>query len=221
MSFILRLPSVTAPDNEGKIEQIRTYLYTIIKDINWALNSLDSTKNTEVQSQVVDGNTIFSVVKPLIIKSSDIIDAYYNIFKGRMDDEYASALEFNRLNVWFRIDDINNIFEIGRMVDGEFVSMMTFKEGNIDIKPYKGTHKHSSVIGSIKYFSQNCDEGMTPIVTNSETLELPEGYVDCVGIIQKMSASTVIQITDAVTGSMATNILSNGVWSGWKHLIPE
>lgn len=98
MSFILKLPSINAPDDAGKIEEIRRYLYTTVKEINWALNALDGSTPNGGSTAEVDGNSVFSVIKPLIMRNADIINTYYNIIKGRLDDVYASKQYIDNLS---------------------------------------------------------------------------------------------------------------------------
>lgn len=97
MSYILRLPPIfTAPSEEGKIEQIRTYLYQTIKDIEFSLNAIDSTAEYTVEARETDAASMFAVIKPLIIKSGDILNTYYTIIRDRLDSVYVSQADYNK-----------------------------------------------------------------------------------------------------------------------------
>lgn len=96
MGYILRLPSITAYSDAEKIEQIRTYLYQTIKDIEWSLNSLDTSNGATVEARETDANSTFALVKPLIISSADILNSYYNTIKSRLDDVYLNKNEYNK-----------------------------------------------------------------------------------------------------------------------------
>lgn len=89
MGFILRLPSIDALTDREKIEQMRTYLYTTVKEIEYALNTLDTTETKVVVSEV-DAASIFATIKPMIIRSSDIINSYYEIMKARLSDLFLA-----------------------------------------------------------------------------------------------------------------------------------
>lgn len=234
MIFDIRLPSITAPTDAGKIEEIRSYLFQTVKEINFALNSIDGVNPTEVESKEVDVNSLFAALKPMIIRSADILNTYYDIIKNRLDDYYVSKLDFATLQK--DVSDIDDaIIKINESISGinneigvvenyvdKIKEWITFQDGYVEMqKPYTGTHKHSSVSGSIFTFTQSCADGLTPVVTSSATTGIPDGYTDCVGTIQKISGNTVIQITDLSTGSIATNIYSSGEWSGWKFLTPQ
>ena len=192
MIFDIRLPSITAPTDAGKIEEIRSYLFQTVKEINFALNP------TEVESKELDGNSLFAVIKPLIIRSSDIINYFYDIYKRRFDELYVSYVDIENLT-----NDIEKLKEDVKKLNDWIIA-----------------HDQAEVVGSIITFASSCADGMTSIVMNSATTEMPNGYVDCMGFIQKASGHTLIQLTDLSTGNIATNVYS-GVWSGWKFLTPQ
>lgn len=90
MGYILRLPSINAPTDTEKIEQLRTYLYQTVKDIEFSLNALESNASpVMVQQRDIDVNSIFPVIKQLIIRSTDILNAYYDVIKDRLDGFYV------------------------------------------------------------------------------------------------------------------------------------
>ena len=199
MIFDIRLPSITAPTDAGKIEEIRSYLFQTVKEINFALNSIDGVNPTEVESKELDGNSLFAVIKPLIIRSSDIINYYYDIYKRRFDELYVSYVDIENLT-----NDIEKLKEDVKKLNDWIIA-----------------HDQAEVVGSIITFASSCADGMTSIVTNSATTEMPTGYVDCMGFIHKASGHTLIQLTDLSTGNIATNVYSGVEWSGWKFLTPQ
>ena len=89
MSIDIRLPNITATDEAGQLTQIRSYLYQFAEQLQWALNTLDNgsgndnivlknSSGTEVEN--IDADTAYSTfnsIKDLIIKSADIVEAYY------------------------------------------------------------------------------------------------------------------------------------------------
>lgn len=87
MSIDIPRPNINAPTEGAKLEQIRGYLYQISEQLNWALNTMETNteaKILEVSKQSssskspeeVESN--FNELKSLIIKSADIIEAYYD-----------------------------------------------------------------------------------------------------------------------------------------------
>ena len=99
----LRLPNITAQDDRGKLEQIRSYLYQFTQELNWALSNIDSkaaeaTQKVEATIQQKDAvqqaQATFSEVKSLIIKSADIVNAYYEEINRRLEGQYVAQSDF-------------------------------------------------------------------------------------------------------------------------------
>ena len=103
MSFDIKFPNITAQSESGKIEQIRGYLYQLVEQLKWALNSIDggSAKVLQQGNQSAKKETIeeesqatFNSVKALIIKSADIVNAYYEEFNKKFSGEYVAKSDF-------------------------------------------------------------------------------------------------------------------------------
>ncbi len=102
MSIDIRLPNISGTDHE-KVEQIRSYLYQFAEQMNWALNNLDSTVSTAVSQATktpsvagaeAERQNNFSSIKALIIKSADIVNAYYEEINRRLEGIYVAESEF-------------------------------------------------------------------------------------------------------------------------------
>jgi len=84
----LRLPNITGNDVETQMRQMTSYMYSLVEQLNWALSTLDE-KRTETEiaivqqggdgvvEQVSKAEATFAEIKALIIKSADIVEAYY------------------------------------------------------------------------------------------------------------------------------------------------
>lgn len=102
MSFSLRLPNITGSTDREQIAQIKSYLYQLTGQLEWALNALNSSSPNVVglTSQSAGGITeinaqlTFNDIKSLIIKSADIVNAYSNIIIERFDGEYVAKSDF-------------------------------------------------------------------------------------------------------------------------------
>lgn len=102
-----RKPNITAPTTEGQLSQIKQYLYQFTDKLNYALNDIDGKINTSNNSISIDeknaagGNmsndkaqSTFLAVKDLIIKSADIVNAYYEMIEKRLSGEYVAVSDF-------------------------------------------------------------------------------------------------------------------------------
>ena len=86
----IRLPNISADTEAGQLAQMRSYLYQFAEELNWALNTLESNNTSEAvvlkdklgniieQTEEAKAMTTFNSLKPLIIKSADIVEAYYD-----------------------------------------------------------------------------------------------------------------------------------------------
>lgn len=106
MSVDIRLPNINADTPEGQIAQMRSYLYQFSEQLNWALNHIESgaalqnailpqNKQNQVQSQQKeDALTRFNELKSLIIKSADIVNAYYDKITQKLSGVYVAQSDF-------------------------------------------------------------------------------------------------------------------------------
>lgn len=97
MAIELRLPNIKGETPEAQLAQIKSYLYQMAEQLNWALNL------KEGDSVVVQGPAktkgdealdTFNSVKSLIIKSADIVEAYEEQMSHTFDSRYAAQSEF-------------------------------------------------------------------------------------------------------------------------------
>lgn len=104
MGIELRMPSITGTERE-QLSQIRSYLYQFIPQLEWALNHIDSSaitnkvepqapKGTTHQTSSIDAEVAFNALKPLIIKSADIVQAYYDKISTRLEGSYVAESDF-------------------------------------------------------------------------------------------------------------------------------
>ena len=106
MSINLRLPNITEATTEGKLRQMQSFLYQTVEQLNWALNTLETGgtgavamqgKNTATDSSrdaQRDNAVNFNELKALIIKSADIVNAYYEKIHARLAGEYVAQSDY-------------------------------------------------------------------------------------------------------------------------------
>lgn len=215
MAIDLRLPNISGDTPELKIEQIQSYLYQLVQDLNFALNSVSSNDpesgNYSAASAYRDAGATFTSIKSLIIKSKDIINAYYDEIKKRLDDVYVADSDYqifvNSINN--SINSINNsINELSNSIN-ELESAVT--QSNVIVET------------DLLEFASGCDDGLTPIVTTADTTSIPEavGYDGASGLVQKASSDKIyVSLVNYGTGDIATNVYTDGNWSGWKFVTP-
>lgn len=110
MSFDIRLPNIVGVTEKEQLLQIRSYLYQLAPQLNWALNTLESSASTsavalqqnavattsapKVDGKEEDEGYDFNELKNLIIKSADIVEAYYEEINKRLSGQYLAQSDF-------------------------------------------------------------------------------------------------------------------------------
>lgn len=103
----IRRPNITANSTEGQVTQIKTYLYQLTNQLNFALKAAEDDKtissvttagktdgSSAVETDIDSAQKSFNEVKGLIIKSADIINAYYEEINRRLSSEYVAVSTF-------------------------------------------------------------------------------------------------------------------------------
>lgn len=100
----LQLPNITGKTVPEQVEQMRKYLFQLVEYIQ-VNQTLSTAINTEKRNPSVDAGTsfaqqeqqaqsAFNSVKSLIIKSAEIVDAYYAQISKRLEGSYVAQSEF-------------------------------------------------------------------------------------------------------------------------------
>lgn len=104
MGMDIRLPNINASTEEGQLMQIKSYLYQFAEQLKYAISTLEAGGATagEADRQAISASaeetatpgSTFNSIKSLIIKSADIVNAYYEEINRRLEGEYVAQSEF-------------------------------------------------------------------------------------------------------------------------------
>ena len=105
MNIDIRLPNINGKTESEQLNQIRSYLYQFAEQLQWALNTVDTGTGTMAQAQTPgagsgktaeDPASNFTRLKGLIIKSADIVTAYYEKIDEllKLSGEYTASSDF-------------------------------------------------------------------------------------------------------------------------------
>lgn len=116
----IRLPQITGGSAEVQLRQVKSYLYQLVQQLNFALTDVEKQATTAVQTvtAAVTGNTekdaqsTFNSIKALIIKSADIVNAYYDAINTRLEGEYVAISDFGTFSEQTSQDITANATEI-------------------------------------------------------------------------------------------------------------
>lgn len=104
MSVMIPLPQLTGGNEQEQVRQMHRYLYQMAQQLNFALGTVettmikareDSAKALEkAGEQVQSPKGTFNSIKSLIIKSADIVDAYYEEIGRKLEGQYVAQSTF-------------------------------------------------------------------------------------------------------------------------------
>lgn len=141
MSIDIRLPNITAPTESGQLSQMRSYLYQFAEQLQWALNTLENNQTSDAvvlrdavgniveQTEEAKAQDTFNSIKSLIIKSADIVDAYYEEIDNLLslsgkyvaESEFGSFKEETNHTISATSDYVESKFTKTETIDGEVV----------------------------------------------------------------------------------------------------
>lgn len=101
----IRLPNITGTTEVEQLQQIRSYLYQLAPQLNWALSTLETRSSSETVVQKTGTTAVtadkdkdrienFNELKHLIIKSADIANAYYEEVTEKLEAKYLAQSDF-------------------------------------------------------------------------------------------------------------------------------
>ena len=99
----IRLPNITASTDSGKLQQMQSYMLQLVQQLNWALNTVESSqsgssipavKYESKPSSPKEAEETFNSIKALIIKSADIVKAYEDTIRTNFKGEYFAESDF-------------------------------------------------------------------------------------------------------------------------------
>ena len=111
MTFDFRYPQITGATEREQLAQMRSYMIQLVDQLRWALNSTESPQGSYVvvreknnsgstgamSADVMHDDSVqahFNEIKPLIIKSAEIIEAYYEAINMRLESMYVAQSDF-------------------------------------------------------------------------------------------------------------------------------
>ena len=108
----LRLPNITGASEREQLSQMKSYLHQLVGDLQFALQNVDSSNEGAVNptpksllpsvgispraigGASSDPRSTFESIKALIIKSADIVEAYYEEINKRLEGVYVAQSDF-------------------------------------------------------------------------------------------------------------------------------
>lgn len=107
MGVEIRLPNITGTTEREQLLQLKSYLYQLSEQLQWAFDNINTTGSSGATTYVVSQTTqkastteflesspSFNALKSLIIKTADTVDAYYEEINRTLVSEYVAQSDF-------------------------------------------------------------------------------------------------------------------------------
>lgn len=154
MSIDIRLPNINGKTESEQLAQIRSYLYQFAGQLQWALGVVEAGNgsNTSLPSptpstpQKEDPTSNFNELKGLIIKSADIVNAYYEKIDEllKLSGEYTAKGDFGT----FVEETTNKLSAYNDRIEQNLSSIQSIydEDGNIKAELLVNGHIFSGII---------------------------------------------------------------------------
>ena len=132
----IRQPNITAATDREQLLQMRSYLYQLSQELQFALGTVekqilnvhDTAAKAERKlsrvSDVQNPKAQFSSLKALIIKSADIVNAYYEEISRKLSGEYVAQSDYGT----FRQETRQEIRENSQEITRAFSNMQVIED---------------------------------------------------------------------------------------------
>ena len=153
MKVDIRLPNINGRTEAEQLSQIKSYLYQFAGQLQWALKTVE-TGSTNIVQQNSAGSSVanedpvssFNQLKGLIIKSADIVSAYYEKIDSllKLSGYYTAASEFGA----FKEETLNQISATNTQIQQNITDLQTIfdENGNIRSELLVNGHIYSGII---------------------------------------------------------------------------
>lgn len=156
MNIDIRFPNITAPTEAGKLQQMQSYMHQLVEQLNWALNNIDITGGGSNSAPVKTSSATpttkddpisnFNSIKGLIIKSADIVNAYYEKIDSllKLRGEYTASSDFGT----FKEETLNQLSATNDQIQQNITNLQTIfdEDGNIKKEFLVNGHIYSGII---------------------------------------------------------------------------
>lgn len=136
----IRLPNITGKTEAEQLNQIKSYLYQFAEQLQWALSNVEAGNSSNVPAQSAGQSTNqqedpvsnFNSIKGLIIKSADIVKAYYDKIDEllKLSGEYTASSDFGI----FKEETLNKLSATDKKIAQDLVDKQSIYDENGKIK---------------------------------------------------------------------------------------
>ena len=182
MPIDIRLPQINDTTEKGQLSQIKSYLYQLAEQLQWALNNADTSNGTVIVSQApksipfASSSTTeaqFSAIKPLIIKSAEIVEAFYEEINTKLKGIYVASSDYGT----FKQSTEQSITETSTDITNAFTNIQEIETNLQDTKSGIGSNLES-LSGEVGQINTDLQDVKSGIDTNLKSLTDEVGQLD-------------------------------------------
>ena len=174
----IRLPNINGKTEAEQLAQIKSYLYQFAGQLQWALGTVQTDSAPVVQKTISgsaekkeDPTSNFNELKGLIIKSADIVNAYYEKIDNllKLSGEYTAQSDFGT----FKEETLNQLRVTNEQIQQNITDLQSIYDvnGNIRAELLVNGHIYSGIIEYAKDGEAivGIEIGQTTTVNGAET----------------------------------------------------
>lgn len=158
MGVDLRFPNITGRSDREQLTQLKSYMYQLVEQLQWAFNSMDTAGGNVVMvknvaskaTSTIDAQATFDAIKALIIKSADIVNAYYEEINTRLEGAYVAESDFGAYMEQTAQDITQNSTEI----EQNFTNIQTILS-DIENINYTLLETNAHIRSGLLYYDEN------------------------------------------------------------------
>ena len=222
----IRLPNISgSADMSTQMAQMRSYMYQMVEQLNWALNALDSSASDQVQQlpgQTVapadddkkedDANQRMANLRDLIIKSADVVRQEMDRLETELKGSYVAQSDFGTY-----LEEISQRIEADPSQLSQYFKFASDIRADLDRVGVDFTSYKTDVEGYIRQGIVGYD-GTVPIIgiaigqdirTSQTGVETEQGVYDVIDKSSNMSVWTTEKLSFYI-GGQETAYFSNG-----------
>lgn len=178
----IRLPQINASTEKEQLVQIKSYLYQLAEQLQWALSNADTSNGTVVVAptpkslpmvSTPSAEAQFSTIKPLIIKSAEIVEAFYEEINNKLKGIYIASSDYGT----FKQATEQSITETSKDITQAFTNIQEIETNLQDTKSGIGSNLES-LSGEVGKLDTEFQEVKSGIDTNLKAISDDVGQID-------------------------------------------
>lgn len=225
MGFDFRFPNITGATDKEQLTQIKSYLHQLVEQLQWAMNTVETQTTDSVIYKIsqggvsvptkpssIDAEATFGALKSLIIKSADIVGAYYEEINEKLKGEYVAISDFGTFkeeteqSITKNSTDITQSFTNIQQIESNIFTNIQEVESNIFTNIQQIETNILDIETDFSYIEKDLNDTKTSIETSFITIEKDISDLDNSINSEIGNLSTELEGTKSTIGNLNTGL---------------